>query len=378
MTPRIAILYQAVPAPSVDGAVKPTKPGGYSDSGADIAFALRSRGVSIVTPNTGPDAAVVTDWVWPDTAAGIQAAIEHGATVLWANTALFSEHPLIGIGAPIRIVGQHPDRAGKAEDKHITNARLLAAGLPITPSLTISADASRFGDVALSNLTPAELHARGYNFPLVIKPIRGRGSQGVTVVADFNQLQTTAQVLLDARNDGGSLLYGSRLMLEEYLPGEEFTVSIMPPGLYQIGGREIIKSDYWALPPIRRFSHHNGVAPYNGVVAVTANSEVFSREAQSDARTRKALHACVRAADLLGASAPVRIDCRLSRSGSYMLFDCNMKPNMTGPGRPGRDDQDSLMSMAARSIGWDYTDLLLNMLAQAWIANAAPVSALEM
>lgn len=50
------------------------------------------------------------------------------------------------------------------------------------------------------------------------------------------------------------------------------------------------------------------------------------------------------------------------------LFDLNMKPNMTGAGRPGRDDQDSLSAISARAVGWDYGDLLLRMLDGAWRA----------
>ena len=45
-----------------------------------------------------------------------------------------------------------------------------------------------------------------------------------------------------------------------------------------------------------------------------------------------------------------------------------MKPNMTGAGRPGRDDQASLSAISARAVGWDYADLLLCMLDGAWRA----------
>lgn len=31
---------------------------------------------------------------------------------------------------------------------------------------------------------------------------------------------------------------------------------------------------------------------------------------------------------------------------------------MTGPGRPGREDQASLTALAAAAIGWDYGQLL--------------------
>jgi hypothetical protein len=46
-----------------------------------------------------------------------------------------------------------------------------------------------------------------------------------------------------------------------------------------------------------------------------------------------------------------------------------MKPNMTGPSRPLRQNEDSLILLAARKIGWNYEDLLHNMLNQSWKAN---------
>lgn len=53
-----------------------------------------------------------------------------------------------------------------------------------------------------------------------------------------------------------------------------------------------------------------------------------------------------------------------SRSATRRIV--NMKPNMMGSGHPGRENQDSLVALAAREIGWSFTDLLLNMLKQAW------------
>jgi Cu+-exporting ATPase len=44
----IAILYQALPPPVIKGLRKEAKPGGYSDSGADIGFCLRERGLKLV------------------------------------------------------------------------------------------------------------------------------------------------------------------------------------------------------------------------------------------------------------------------------------------------------------------------------------------
>lgn len=44
-----------------------------------------------------------------------------------------------------------------------------------------------------------------------------------------------------------------------------------------------------------------------------------------------------------------------------------MKPNMTGKGRLGREDQQNLCSIAAEGVGWSYRDLILNMINQCWI-----------
>lgn len=46
---------------------------------------------------------------------------------------------------------------------------------------------------------------------------------------------------------------------------------------------------------------------------------------------------------------------------------------MTGPGRPNRDDQESLVSMAAKAMGWGYTRLLEEL-----VSAAKPLSRLRM
>jgi hypothetical protein len=77
----------------------------------------------------------------------------------------------------------------------------------------------------------------------------------------------------------------------------------------------------------------------------------------------------------------MRIDVRRfeeSESSPFALFYVNMKPvsqhtlafsdmltrgqNMTGPGRPGREQQANLTALAATGLGWDYSTLLLKML----------------
>ncbi len=51
----VAILYQALPPPVIGGLRKDAKPGGYSDGGADIAFALMGAGQRVIVEIIGDD-----------------------------------------------------------------------------------------------------------------------------------------------------------------------------------------------------------------------------------------------------------------------------------------------------------------------------------
>jgi D-alanine-D-alanine ligase-like ATP-grasp enzyme len=352
----IAILYQALPPPVIDGLRKDAKPGGYSDGGADIGFVLRGQGVRVLAPVADPDPARPLDWVFPDTEDGIAAAIGAGATILWANSVLFEGHPIEAVMGQVRIVGQSPALTQRFDDKFATNRMLEQAGLPVARSF-LMAQAARPGVSALSDVEVTVRRA-GLSFPLIVKPVRGRGSQGVTRVADLAALNVAATALIEDAK------FGDTLIVEEYLDGKEVTVTVMPPASPLPSGAS--STTHWPLRPVRRFDQRDGIAPYNGDVAVTMNSAAIDTSELASPAVQAMLDACVRAAALVGARAPIRIDCRADGTGHFKLFDLNMKPNMTGPGRPGRDDQDCLSAIAARADGWDFAQLLEAMLAAAW------------
>jgi hypothetical protein len=201
------------------------------------------------------------------------------------------------------------------------------------------------------------------SFPMIVKPVRGRGSQGVTLVESLGALRDAATALIAAAT------FGDMLMVEEFLGGDEMTVTLMPPASPRPDGSRV--PTHWALPPVYRFDQRDGVAPYNGDVPVTANSIAIGPERLRDPAIVAMIDNCVSAAALVDARTAIRIDCRADRDGSFKLFDLNMKPNMTGPGRPGREDQDCLSAIAARAEGWSYVDLLLAMLAARWRFSAS-------
>ncbi|CAG8469514.1 21479_t:CDS:2 [Rhizophagus irregularis] len=352
----------ALKPPIIDGSRKPLKPGGYSDSGADIAYSLKSNSIPMVTPVDNPYPSSDMDWVFPDTEEGINTAISKGAKTVWANTVLFDAHPL-NFRYNVKIIGQLPEAAQKYDNKWVTNNLIRSHELPVPNSILIGYK-NRNGIYGLNDLTVEILHKENINFPLVLKPIRGRGSQGVKKVDTMEQLKAHAEELLSSKTNE----FGDSLILEQYLEGDEITVVIMPPGTYDINFKSTNFDNHWHLPPVKRFNHHNGVAPYSGVVAVVENSELLNSVELQDPTYQKVVRDCERAGQIIKSLAPIRIDCRRIAQGKpFYLFDLNMKPNITGPGRPGRDIEDSLVSLSARGIGWTYSDLLKNILRQAWI-----------
>ncbi len=345
---KVAVLYQAKNPPKKDGIQKPMKPGGYSDSGADIAFELAKNNVEVIKPVKNPNINKDKDWVFPDTKEGIEKALESGANIFWLNTVLYKNHPIEKyFNKNIEFIGQKPKLVDVFDDKIYTNNLLRSNNIPIPKIEIITKENSK-------NLS-LELE-----FPLVLKPIRGRGSQGVTKIENRNELIENINVFFSENT------YGNALYVEQYLNGQEITVTVMPKGNYVIDNKTKYFDRPWCLPPVKRFNHKNGIAPYNGLVAVMENSAVLDDIELASKEMQEVCENCIQSAELIDIKAPIRIDCRANEKGNYFLFDLNLKPNMTGPSRSHRENQDSLTLMSAKKIGWDYFQLLNNMLNQKW------------
>lgn len=115
-------------------------------------------------------------------------------------------------------------------------------------------------------------------------------------------------------------------------------MTVMPPGDYTVSGKIGLrvahvqnvgkKDQHWSLPVVTRFNHSNGIAPYNGIIAVTANSRALSQaEHKADREYGTVQQKCERVAELCRATAPIRVDVRRKTPGGpFILFDVNMKP----------------------------------------------------
>ena len=186
---RVAVLYQALDPPIINGVRKPKKPGGYQDSGADIAYNLdECDDVQVITPIKTPDPLQDGDWCFTNTEQGILEAIGKGANYLWSNTIVFASHPLQTstqldpFQASVRVIGQGPLVVDKYDDKKFVNDYLRAVGGFTMPRAFTA-----------SSLTEVAQSADNISYPVVAKPIRGRGSFGVKVCHNKSELLAHAE-----------------------------------------------------------------------------------------------------------------------------------------------------------------------------------------
>jgi len=80
------------------------------------------------------------------------------------------------------------------------------------------------------------------------------------------------------------------------------------------------------------------------------NSTLLNDEEIKDPTYQQVARDCEQAAQIIKLLTPIRIDCRRIAPGKqFALIDLNMKPNMTGPGRPERNMHSSLSYISARA-----------------------------
>ena len=179
-----------------------------------------------------------------------------------------------------------------AMDKPMAKRLFADAGIPVAESVVVDA----------ATLTDSEPLAR----PYVIKPINEGSSVGVRIVSDDDPGPA-------ARNE--SWPYGSKVMVERYVPGRELTVAVMGEralGVTEIRPREGFY-DYTSKYTAGRADH---------LVPAPVPEEVY----------REALRIAKLAHTTLGCRGVSRADMRYDDSSGGMglrLLEINTQPGMT-------------------------------------------------
>jgi D-alanine-D-alanine ligase len=223
----------------------------------------------------------------------------------------------------IQYTGSDPATLAVALDKALAKRVVRQAGIP-TPEFILLR-------------TGKERLPRHMRFPVIIKPNAegsSKGVVGVNVVEDEAQLRELAIELINK--------YHQPVLVEEYLPGREFTLGLL--GEYRpkvLPPMEIVYLDPNVKRPVYTFGHK-----------LDYSSEIrYEAPAVVDKRLRAELERVGRSAFMaLGCSDVARIDVRLDARGKVHFIECNPLPGLT----PGWSD----LCLIAEAAGMDYRTLV--------------------
>jgi D-alanine-D-alanine ligase len=222
-------------------------------------------------------------------------------------------------------------------DKAQAKLQAAQAGIP-TPTFRVVRSA---GDVALVDLA----------VPLFVKPLSEGTSRGITaasIIRSYEQLEAECVRLLD--------VYRQPVLVEEYLPGREFTVGIVGTAerAFALGALEVLLTQ--AADP--------GVYSYD-------NKQHFegrvSYRLAEDAVATQAMDVALGAYRALGCRDAGRVDIRVDALGQPSFIEVNPLAGL----HPRISD----LSILCREIGLPYSELIGRIVASARLRDPeAPVS----
>lgn len=206
---------------------------------------------------------------------------------------------------------------GISLNKHFTKLIVSAAGVPVSPGILIS---------DISDISKCKL-----NYPLFVKPVSEGTGKGITeksLVTSHHKLKTIV----------GSILsdFHQPAMVEEYLPGREFTVGIIGSGddAEVIGGMEVICTDNlpYSVKVKENYQQYCKYKPLNDDIAFECKTVALN--------SWKAL----------GAVDAGRVDLKADRKGRICFIEANPLAGLN----PIHSD----LPILARMYGIEYQDLM--------------------
>lgn len=221
-------------------------------------------------------------------------------------------------------------------DKTLTKQVWQCNGLPTPRSVMIDVDEPPY--------------VEGLDFPVLVKPNSEGSSKGI-----FNDNLIEHPKDLISRINKIQKEYGNGVLVEEFLPGREFTVTVM--GNHGVGRGvyilPIIEQNYDIFPKkLRKFASYEAKWFFEDKLKDPGLAYICP--AKLTPALEKALEKlCIRAFTSLYCRDVSRIDLRLDAHGHPCLLEINALPGMM----PGMDVV-SYFPIAARAAGWDFTQMV--------------------
>lgn len=255
--------------------------------------------------------------------------------------------------------GSDPLTLSLCLDKARTKEILAYHGVP-TAAFALVADAEEIPALrarirTVHHLTPSHVvpSERPLHLPLFVKPVHEGSSKGITeknLCRTLQELERQIDFLLET--------YRQPVLVEEFLPGDEFTCAILGNG-DAATVLPLVGMNFGALP--------DGALPIYGFEAKWLWDrpenplEIFSCPAPvSDVKRRAIEGVVLRTYRVLGCRDWSRIDVRLDAGGTPNVVEVNPLPGIL----PNPEDN-SCFPKAARAAGLSYDELIQSCLRHA-------------
>lgn len=223
--------------------------------------------------------------------------------------------PMLGSGLATHVVGLH---------KEITKSVLLANGIRT----------ARFQLIGDS----ADEIRKDFTFPLIVKPEHEGSGIGVTESSKVDSLEQLHAIITEKLN-----IHQQVLLLEEFLPGREFTVGVMGNTTLEI------------LPIKEAIFHKNGPQ-------LLTNTEIVGSESMEEIPAKLSFELkneiekmAEKTYRVLRCQDFARVDIRLDAKGQPHVIELNTYP--------GLGKEFSYFPSLARAAGYSYKDLINRLVA---------------
>lgn len=297
------------------------------------------------------------EWDAPETIAAVQAALAERHEVIPIDAG-GDAYGMLQKTRPDIVFNIAEGAAGPCREGYIPSI-LEHLGIPYTASdpLTLNTclDKARTKEIlAYHGLPTARFHVvtdhnydcNGLQYPLMIKPLHEGSSMGIR----DNSLVRTREEMLD-RVGWLRETYSEPALVEEFLPGREFTAAILGNG-NEARVLPMVEIIFESLPP--------GVNPIYSYEAKwiwdqSAHPlQIFECPARLTASLREEMErVCLRAYRVLRCRDWCRIDVRLDAIGRPHIIEINPLPGILP-----RPEDNSCFPKAARAAGMNYSQLI--------------------
>jgi D-alanine-D-alanine ligase len=297
------------------------------------------------------------EWDSPETIAAVQSALEERHEVIPIDAGK-DAYAMLQKFRPDMVFNVAEGTSGPCREGYIPSI-LEHLKIPYTASdpLTLNTclDKSRAKEIlAYYGLRTPRFHVasdrdfsqKGLEYPLLVKPLYEGSSKGIrdnSLVKNQTELAERISWILN--------VYNEPAIVEEFLPGREFTVAVLGNG-NEARVLPIVEIRFDSLPP--------GVNPIYSYEAkwiwdqssnplqIFDCPSLLTAELQAEIETT-----CLRAYNILRCRDWCRIDVRLDASGNPHILELNPLPGILP-----RPEDNSCFPKAARAAGMSYNQLI--------------------